>query len=164
MAAVINRLRTAADKAALLAGGSYWLFVEPDEDDLMEMRRILYGLHAILRLHFAQEEEGYLSLAEPGLERVIRSTYDLLGLISFLTAGEDECRAWTIRRGTPAPRAAGAVHADIEKGFIRAEVIAFADFVACRGEHGAKEHGKMRLEGKEYVVKDGDVMHFRFNV
>ena len=105
-----------------------------------------------------------LGLAEPGLDRVIHAGYKLLGLETYFTAGPKEVRAWTIHHGDTAPRAAGVIHTDFEKGFIRAEVIAFRDFIACNGEHGAKEHGKMRLEGKEYVVKDGDVMHFRFNV
>ena len=105
-----------------------------------------------------------LGLDEPGLDRVIHAGYKLLGLETYFTAGPKEVRAWTIHHGDTAPKAAGVIHTDFEKGFIRAEVIAFADFVVCKGEHGAKEHGKMRLEGKEYVVKDGDVMHFRFNV
>jgi len=105
-----------------------------------------------------------LGLDEPGLDRVIHAGYKLLGLETYFTAGPKEVRAWTIHHGDTAPKAAGVIHTDFEKGFIRAEVIAFADFLACKGEHGAKEHGKMRLEGKEYVVKDGDVMHFRFNV
>ena len=105
-----------------------------------------------------------MGLNEPGLNRLIRAGYDLLGLQTFFTAGEKEVRAWTIHKGDTAPQAAGAIHTDFEKGFIRAEVIAFRDYVACKGEHGAKEAGKMRLEGKEYVVRDGDVMHFRFNV
>ena len=101
---------------------------------------------------------------EPGLNRVIRTAYDLLGLQTYFTAGEKEVRAWTIHKGDTAPRAAAAIHTDFEKGFIRAEVIAFDDYVALKGEQGAKEAGKMRLEGKEYIVRDGDVMHFRFNV
>ena len=105
-----------------------------------------------------------LGLAEPGLDRVIHAGYKLLGLETYFTAGPKEVRAWTIHHGDTAPQAAGVIHTDFEKGFIRAEVIAFRDFIACKGEHGAKEHGKMRLEGKEYIVKDGDVMHFRFNV
>jgi len=105
-----------------------------------------------------------MGLAEPGLDRVIHAGYKLLGLETYFTAGPKEVRAWTIHHGDTAPKAAGVIHTDFEKGFIRAEVIAFPDFVLCKGEHGAKEHGKMRLEGKEYVVKDGDVMHFRFNV
>jgi hypothetical protein len=105
-----------------------------------------------------------MGMHEPGLNRVIRAGYALLGLQTYFTAGEKEVRAWTIHRGDTAPQAAGAIHTDFERGFIRAEVIAFDDYVACKGEHGAREHGKMRLEGKEYVVHDGDVMHFRFNV
>ena len=103
-------------------------------------------------------------MEEPGLNRVIRGAYSLLGLETYFTAGEKEVRAWTIHIGATAPQAAGVIHTDFEKGFIRAEVIAFNDYVALKGEQGAKEAGKMRLEGKEYVVKDGDVMHFRFNV
>ena len=105
-----------------------------------------------------------LGLAEPGLERVIRSTYDLLGLVSFLTAGEDECRAWTIRRGTRAPAAAGAVHSDMERGFIRAQVVAFDDLVAAGSIAACRERGSLRLEGRDYEVKDGDVIEFKFNV
>jgi GTP-binding protein YchF len=105
-----------------------------------------------------------LGLTEPGLDRVIHAGYKLLGLQTFFTAGPKEVRAWTIHAGDTAPQAAGVIHTDFERGFIRAEVIAFDDYVACKGEQGAKEAGRMRLEGKEYVVKDGDVMHFRFNV
>ena len=105
-----------------------------------------------------------LHLEEPGLDRVIRSSYALLGLISFLTAGEDECRAWTIRTGTRAQAAAGAIHSDIERGFIRAEVVAFADLMAAGSLAAARERATLRLEGKDYVVQDGDVINFRFNV
>ncbi len=105
-----------------------------------------------------------MGLAEAGLDRLIRNGYALLGLITYFTAGVKEVRAWTIVNGTKAPQAAGVIHTDFEKGFIRAEVIGFDDYIACNGESGAKEKGLMRLEGKEYVVKDGDVMHFRFNV
>jgi GTP-binding protein YchF len=105
-----------------------------------------------------------MGVAESGLDRLIRGGYDLLGLITYFTAGVKEVRAWTITRGTKAPQAAGVIHSDFEKGFIRAEVIAFQDFIAAGGESGAKEKGLMRLEGKEYVVQDGDVKHFRFNV
>jgi len=105
-----------------------------------------------------------LGLKEPGLNRLVRVTYELLGLQTYFTAGEKEVRAWTIHQGDTAPRAAGAIHTDFEKGFIRAEVIAYDDYVKYQGEHGAKEAGKLRLEGKDYVVHDGDVMHFRFNV
>ena len=105
-----------------------------------------------------------LGLAEPGLDRVIRGGYTLLGLLTYFTAGPKETRAWTVRKGSTAPQAAGVIHTDFEHGFIRAEVIAFADYIAGKGEAGAKEAGKLRLEGKEYIVKEGDVMHFRFNV
>jgi GTP-binding protein YchF len=105
-----------------------------------------------------------LGLAEPGLDRVIRSTYELLGLISFLTAGEDECRAWTIPRGTKAPQAAGAIHSDIERGFIRAQVVPHADLVAAGSLSACREKGSLRLEGRDYAVRDGDVIEFKFNV
>ena len=103
-------------------------------------------------------------MAEPGLNRLIRTAYQVLGLQTYFTAGVKEVRAWTIHVGDTAPQAAGVIHGDFEKGFIRAEVISYDDFIACKGEAGAKEKGKMRLEGKEYVVQNGDVMHFRFNV
>jgi GTP-binding protein YchF len=115
----------------------------------------------------AGERNEYLSelgLDEPGLNRVIRAGYRLLGLQTYFTAGEKEVRAWTTPIGATAPRAAAEIHTDFEKGFIRAEVIAFDDFIECNGENGAREAGKLRLEGKEYIVQDGDVMHFRFNV
>jgi GTP-binding protein YchF len=105
-----------------------------------------------------------LKLEEPGLNRVIRGAYKLLGLQTYFTAGETEVRAWTVRVGVTAPQAAGVIHTDFEHGFIRAEVIAFSDYIAGNGEAGAKEAGKLRLEGKEYIVREGDVMHFRFNV
>jgi GTP-binding protein YchF len=105
-----------------------------------------------------------LGLEEPGLNRLIRVGYNLLGLQTYFTAGVKEVRAWTIHTGDTAPQAAGVIHTDFEKGFIRAQTIAFADFIACKGEQGAKEAGKMRAEGKEYVVKDGDVLNFLFNV
>jgi ribosome-binding ATPase len=105
-----------------------------------------------------------LGLEEPGLNRIIRAGYKLLGLQTYFTAGPKEIRAWTIHQGDTAPKAAGTIHTDFEHGFIRAEVIAFDDFIACNGEQGAKDAGKWRLEGKEYLVDDGDVMLFRFNV
>ncbi|RQW87792.1 MAG: redox-regulated ATPase YchF [Geobacter sp.] len=114
-----------------------------------------------------EEKELFLSsmgLAESGLARLIRSGYELLGLITYFTAGKKEIRAWTIPIGAKAPQAAGVIHSDFEKGFIRAEVIAYSDYISSAGEAGAKEKGLMRLEGKEYVAQDGDVMHFRFNV
>ena len=105
-----------------------------------------------------------MGMTEPGLDRVIHATYELLGLQTYFTAGPKEVRAWTVRKGSTAPQAAGVIHTDFEKGFIRAETIAYDDYVALGGEQGAKEAGKMRLEGKDYVLADGDVMHFRFNV
>ncbi|HEY2419341.1 MAG TPA: redox-regulated ATPase YchF [Steroidobacteraceae bacterium] len=105
-----------------------------------------------------------LGLTEPGLNRVIRGAYELLGLITYFTAGPKEVRAWTVRRGSTAPQAAGVIHTDFERGFIRAEVIAYDDYVQYRGEAGAREAGRLRLEGKEYLVQEADVMHFRFNV
>ncbi len=112
----------------------------------------------------AQSFLDELGLEEPGLNRVIRAGYKLLGLQTYFTAGVKEVRAWTVPIGATAPQAAGVIHTDFEKGFIRAEVTAYDDFVQYNGEQGAKEAGKLRLEGKEYIVKDGDVMHFRFNV
>ena len=105
-----------------------------------------------------------MGLHEPGLHRVIRAGYALLGLQTFFTAGPKEARAWTLRSGSTAPQAAGEIHTDFERGFIRAETTAYKDFIACNGEQGAREAGRLRLEGKEYIVADGDVMHFRFNV
>lgn len=114
-----------------------------------------------------EEKQTFLAemgLAESGLDRLIRGGYELLGLITYFTAGKKEVRAWTVSQGTRAPQAAAVIHTDFEKGFIRAEVIGYDDYVGAAGEAGAKEKGLMRLEGKEYVVRDGDVMHFRFNV
>jgi len=105
-----------------------------------------------------------MGLEEPGLDRLIGAGYVLLGLQTYFTAGPKEVRAWTVQIGATAPQAAGVIHTDFEHGFIRAEVISYDDYIACRGEQGAKEAGRMRLEGKDYVVQDGDVMHFRFNV
>ena len=118
------------------------------------------GLEDDERAEFLQE----MGVEESGLDQIIRKSYEILGLISYFTAGVKEVRAWTIKKGWLAPKAASVIHNDFEKGFIRAEVIAYDDFIANKGEQGAKEAGKMRLEGKEYEVKDGDVMHFRFNV
>ena len=126
---------------------------------------------AAIEAEIAQLEEGdraeflaELKLSEPGLDRLIRAAYRLLGLQTFFTAGPKEVRAWTVRVGASAPQAAGVIHTDFEHGFIRAEVIAFEDYVGLRGEAGAREAGKFRLEGKEYVMREGDVVHFRFNV
>jgi GTP-binding protein YchF len=126
---------------------------------------------AAIEAEIAQLEEGdraeflaELKLTEPGLDRLIRAAYRLLGLQTFFTAGPKEVRAWTVRVGATAPQAAGVIHTDFERGFIRAEVIAFEDYVGLRGEGGAREAGKLRLEGKDYVMHEGDVVHFRFNV
>jgi len=121
----------------------------------------------IAELDSAEEKALFLEslgLEEAGLDRVIRAGYELLGLQTYFTAGVKEVRAWTVKTGATAPQAAAVIHTDFEKGFIRAEVIHYDDFIACRGENGAKEAGKWRLEGKDYIVQDGDVMHFRFNV
>jgi hypothetical protein len=121
----------------------------------------------VAQLGDASEKRGFLEtlgLEEPGLARVIRAGYALLDLITFFTAGPKEARAWTVRRGARAPEAAGVIHTDFERGFIRAETIAYDDFIACGGEAGAKEAGKMRVEGRDYIVQDGDIFHFRFNV
>ena len=120
----------------------------------------LVGLEEEEALEFMQE----LGVSESGLDKIIKTSFEKLGLISYFTAGVVEVRAWTIHKGWFAPKAASVIHNDFEKGFIKAEVIGYDDFITYSGEQGAKEAGKMRLEGKEYVVKDGDVMHFRFNV
>jgi len=120
----------------------------------------LAGLDEADRAEFMAE----LGVEEPGLDRVIRAGYQLLGLLTFFTAGEKEVRAWTVRKGATAPEAAGVIHTDFQKGFIRAETIGYDDFISCGGEHRAREAGKMRLEGKDYVVQEGDILHFRFNV
>ena len=105
-----------------------------------------------------------LGLSESGLEKLIKASYSLLGLISYLTAGEPECRAWTIKKNTKAPQAAGKIHSDFERGFIRAEIVSYDDIMACGTYSAAKDKGLVRLEGKEYIVQDGDIIHFRFNV
>jgi ribosome-binding ATPase YchF (GTP1/OBG family) len=105
-----------------------------------------------------------IGLEEPGLNKLIRTAYSLLDLITYFTAGEKECRAWTIKRGTKAPQAAGVIHTDFERGFIRAEVVDWATLVELKSDAAVKAVGKLRVEGKDYVVRDGDVMHFRFNV
>jgi GTP-binding protein YchF len=132
---------------------------------------IVVPICAAIEAEIAQLEEAdraeflaELKLDEPGLNRVIRGGYSLLGLQTYFTAGVKEVRAWTVHAGSTAPQAAGVIHTDFERGFIRAEVIAYDDFIRYKGEAGAKEAGKLRLEGKEYIVKEGDVMHFRFNV
>ena len=125
------------------------------------------ALEAELQELSLQERVEYLhelGWEEPGLNRLVRAAYDLLGLQTYFTAGVKEVRAWTIKKGATGPQAAGAIHTDFERGFIRAQTIAYEDFIACKGEQGAKEAGKMRAEGKEYIVKDGDVLNFLFNV
>jgi ribosome-binding ATPase YchF (GTP1/OBG family) len=115
----------------------------------------------------AEERDAFLAdlgLHETGLNRMIHAAYALLGLITFYTAGPKESRAWTVHKGARAPEAAGEIHTDFERGFIRAETIAYDDYIGCGGENGAKDAGKMRSEGKDYVVQDGDIMLFRFNV
>ncbi|MCB0843352.1 MAG: redox-regulated ATPase YchF [Bacteroidetes bacterium] len=121
----------------------------------------------LMELEDLEERAEFLEavgLEEPGLHVLIRAAYDLLGLQTYFTAGEKEVRAWTIKSGTKAPQAAGVIHTDFEKGFIRAEVIKYDDYISLKSEHAVKEQGKMAVEGKEYVVEDGDIMHFRFNV
>jgi ribosome-binding ATPase len=132
---------------------------------------VVVAVCAAIEAEVAQLEEAdraeflaELGLTEPGLDRVIRAAYRLLGLQTFFTAGPKEVRAWTVRAGATAPQAAGVIHTDFERGFIRAEVIGFNDYISGKGEAGAREAGKLRLEGKEYVTHEGDVMHFRFNV
>jgi ribosome-binding ATPase YchF (GTP1/OBG family) len=115
----------------------------------------------------AEEKKMFLDdlgITESGLDRLVKASYTLLGLISYLTSGEDECRAWTIVKGTKAPQAAGKIHSDFERGFIRAEVVSYEDLMACGSMGAAREKGLIRSEGKEYVVQDGDIILFRFNV
>lgn len=136
-------------------------------DDGAQVVAICAAIEAEIAVLDEEDKQEFLTdlgLEEPGLNRVIRCGYDLLRLQTYFTAGEKEVRAWTTNVGATAPRAAAEIHTDFEKGFIRAEVIAYDDFVAGNGEQGAKEAGRLRLEGKEYIVQEGDVMHFRFNV
>ncbi|MDT8409424.1 MAG: redox-regulated ATPase YchF [Wenzhouxiangellaceae bacterium] len=137
------------------------------EGDRAEVVVVSAAMEAELAQLDADEQAEFLAdlgETEPGLNRLIRAGYELLNLLTFFTVGPKEVRAWTVHRGATAPQAAGRIHTDFEKGFIRAEVTAFDDFINCGGETGAKTAGKLRLEGKEYVVQEGDVMHFRFNV
>lgn len=148
-----NQYLQAIEKIAAAEGAQVVPICAAIEQELSE-------LDADEALQFLEE----IGLHEPGLDRLIRAGYSLLGLHTYFTAGPKEVRAWTVRVGASAPEAAGVIHTDFEKGFIRAETIAFDDYIRHNGEHGAKEAGRLRLEGKDYVVHDGDVMHFRFNV
>lgn len=135
-----------------------------DGADLVVISGNLEAELALLDNEDRDEMLAEYGLSEPGLNKVIRAAYHLLGLVTFFTAGEKEARAWTVKRGATAPQAAGQIHTDFERGFIRAEVVTYDDFIGSRGELGAKEAGKWRLEGKDYVVQEGDVIFFRFNV
>ncbi|MFM2395322.1 MAG: hypothetical protein RLZZ546_3305 [Bacteroidota bacterium] len=157
------------DEASVISGNEYTkIFLDHIKDERAESILISAGIEADIaeleskeeRLEFVKE----MGLEEPGVNRLIRSCYKLLNLITYFTAGEKEVRAWTIHKGDKAPQAAGVIHSDFEKGFIRAEVIKYDDFVQYGSEVAIKEAGKMGVEGKEYVVSDGDIMHFRFNV
>ncbi len=157
------------DESSAVNGNEFTkVFEEAVKDENAEVIYISAAIEAEIielddpeeRLEFVKE----MGLSEPGVNRVIRACYDLLNLITYFTAGEKEVRAWTVRKGSKAPQAAGVIHTDFEKGFIRAEVIGYDDFVQYGSEAAVKEAGKLSVEGKEYVVKDGDVMHFRFNV
>ena len=157
------------DEAALLTGNKYsdaLIKVATEEGaQVIVMNNTIEA--QISEMESTEDKELFLGeygLTEPGLNRLIRSTYDLLNLITYFTAGVQEVRAWTIQRGWKAPQAASVIHTDFEKGFIKAEVIAYSDYVQYKSEAACRDNGKLRIEGKEYVVNDGDVMHFRFNV
>jgi len=157
------------DESAIEKGNAHTdMFRKAVAAENAEVIMICAGIEAqIAEMDTADERREFLEmmgLDEPGVNKLIRSAYKLLNLITYFTAGEKEVRAWTVRRGAKAPEAAGVIHSDFEKGFIRAEVIKYADFIALGSEAKVKEAGKMSVEGKEYVVADGDVMHFRFNV
>jgi GTP-binding protein YchF len=152
------------DAAAVLARSGLAAFAQTPGFALCPVSAPIEAEMAQLSAEDAEAFRADLGLTEPGLDRVARTSYGLLGLISFLTAGEDECRAWTIRQGTKAAQAAGAIHSDIERGFIRAEVVGFPDLMAAGSIAACREKATLRLEGKEYVVRDGDVINFRFNV
>jgi GTP-binding protein YchF len=156
------------DEAGLAHGNPYLTALKSRAE---AEHAVVVPVCAAIEAEIAQLEESEraeflrdLGLDEPGLNRVIRGAYQLLGLLTYFTAGPKEVRAWTVRAGSTAPQAAGVIHTDFERGFIRAEVIAFADYIKYRGESGSRDAGRLRLEGKEYVVQEGDVMHFRFNV
>lgn len=157
------------DEASSIKGNEYTeRFKESIKDENAEIILISAGIEAeIAELDSLEDRQAFLAemgLDEPGVNKLIRAAYHLLNLITYITAGEKEVRAWTVTRGTLAPQAAGVIHTDFEKGFIRAEVIKYADFVHYGSEAAVKEAGKMSVEGKEYTVQDGDIMHFRFNV
>ena len=157
------------DEASVKDGNAHVAAVrEAVKDENAMVITIAAGLEAdIAELEDYEERQIFLDdagLEEPGVNKVIRTAYDLLGLQTYFTAGEKEVRAWTVKKGATAPQAAGVIHTDFEKGFIRAEVIAYEDRVAYKTEAACREAGKIAIEGKDYIVKDGDVMHFRFNV
>lgn len=157
------------DEASVLEGNQHTKrFTEAVKDENAEVLLICAGIEAeIAELESKEERMEFIEsmgLHEPGVNRIIRAAYNLLQLYTYFTAGEKEVRAWTIHKGWKAPQAAGVIHTDFEKGFIRAEVIKYADFIKYGSESAVKEAGKMNVEGKEYVVEDGDIMHFRFNV
>lgn len=157
------------DEAAILTGNRFsealQAMAKAEGAEVIVMNNTIEA--QITEMEDPEDKEVFLSeygLTEPGLNRLIRAAYQLLNLATYFTAGVQEVRAWTIQKGWKAPQAASVIHTDFEKGFIKAEVIAYADYVELGGENGAKEKGKLRIEGKEYTVADGDVMHFRFNV
>jgi hypothetical protein len=154
------------DEASAATGNAYSRAVEAraaeEGEGVVVISAQIEAEIAVLPREERAEYLAAIGLAEPGLDRLIRAGYALLGLVTFFTAGPKESRAWTVTRGTKAPQAAGAIHTDFERGFIRAETIAYDDYVGLGGEAGAREAGKLRLEGKDYAVADGDVMHFRF--
>jgi GTP-binding protein YchF len=156
------------DEAGLTAGNAYTAAVEKRaSEESAQVVRICGALESEIAQLEPEERLEFLAsmgLSEPGLNRLIHSAYRLLDLITYFTAGEDECRAWTIRRGTKAPGAAGVIHSDFERGFIKADCYAYDDLIALGSEQAVKEKGLLRSEGKEYVVKDGDVLFFKFNV
>ena len=157
------------DEASVAEGNAHTKkFIEVIKNENAEVLLICAGIEAeIAELESKEERMEFieaLGLHEPGVNRIIRAAYKLLNLYTYFTAGVKEVRAWTIIKGWKAPQAAGVIHTDFEKGFIRAEVIKYADFIKFGSEHAVKEAGKMGVEGKDYIVEDGDVMHFRFNV
>ena len=157
------------DEAALLTGNKYSdILVKAAHDEGAEVIVMNNSIEAqISELESAEDKElffGEYGLTEPGLNRLIRGTYKLLNLATYFTAGVQEVRAWTIHKGWKAPQAASVIHTDFEKGFIKAEVISYNDFIQYKSESACRDNGRLRIEGKEYIVQDGDVMHFRFNV